>query len=109
MDMESLGLRDMEYIVEVTDYTDTDQYLIMIAKMGGGTYGKKYDGAWSYVVLKNNGELARGDNFLSGTPLSHREAAIGVIQFLTDDVTDYDFQYCTERFWDGHQNMWVVI
>lgn len=96
--MSYADLRDFmpEYIVIVTDYKEVHKYTIQVEKLGGGTFGQKYSGAWRYIVWRNGQEIGRGQDFESGTALSHREAAVQIISFFTDEVTDHDFQEAKE-------------
>lgn len=91
-------LRDFtpEYIVIVTDYMDVHKYTIQIEKLGGGTFGHKYSGTWRYIVWKNGQEIGKGQDFESGLQISHREAAVQIISFFTDEVTEHDFQEAKE-------------
>src|SRR5688572_24989163 len=91
---------EAEYQISVTDYTDTDTYIIEVEKVGGGTFSKKYAGTWRYAIHRN-GEMNwhDGGDFVSGVDISHREAAIQIIGYFTDDVTEHDFQFpLAERF-----------
>ena len=93
-------LRDFlpEYIVAVTNFTGVDTWRIQLEVMGGGTVGKAYAGRWRYIVSKNGEEIDRGQDFTTGMPHTHREAAIELISFYTNDVTPYDFKYASECF-----------
>lgn len=96
--MSYTDLRDftVEYIAVVWDYSQTHKYTIQIEKLGGGTYGQKYSGVWRYIVWRNGQEIGRGQDFECGTPMTHREAAISIISFFTDEVTEHEFQTANE-------------
>ena len=95
--MSYTDLRDFtpEYIVIVTDYMGR-KYTIQIEKLGGGTFGQKYSGTWRYIVWKAGREIGKGQDFESGTAISHREAAIEILSFFTDEVTESDFRDAKE-------------
>lgn len=71
--MSNADLRDFE-----PEYTTTadDGLTIQIEKLGGGTRGRTYAGSWRYIVTDATGtELGRGQDFSTGTPSTHAEAA----------------------------------
>jgi hypothetical protein len=70
--MSNADLRDFE-----PEYTATvDGLTIQIEKLGGGTLGRTYAGSWRYIATDATGtELGRGQDFTTGTPYTHAEAA----------------------------------
>jgi hypothetical protein len=73
--------------------------VVQVEKLGGGTVGKAYTGTWRYIVTRNGQEVRRGQDFESGTELTHFEAAWiiacsgGYVSdddaFLNEDHADY--------------------
>lgn len=57
--------------------TTTDSGLtVRLEKLGGGTIGKAYVGAWRYIVTDASGtEIGRGQDFQTGMPHTHERAA----------------------------------
>ena len=108
--MSYIDLRDFgsEYSVTVTDYMDTDSYRFEIEKLGGGTYGERYVGTWRYIVFKNDVEVARGQDFKGSMPMSHREAAIDIAEFVADSVTEHEFHFPVEEKYLNYDGEWVA-
>lgn len=63
-------------------------FAVYIAKVGGGTIGRRYVGAWHYAVIDyrpgtNYGqEIGRGSDFACGSALTHRQAAEEIAGFF---------------------------
>lgn len=53
----------------------TCAYRIEVSKVGGGTVGKEYAGAWQYQVLRHGKVILKGANLETGTPHTHRWVA----------------------------------
>lgn len=59
-----------------------DRFLISVAKVGGGTVGRRYEGFWEYAVMRHRGTplrtqwdvIAEGSDLHTGTPKTHAEA-----------------------------------
>ena len=79
--MSYTDLRDFE-----PEYTATDAGLtIQVEKLGGGTLGRAYTGSWRYVVIDATGtELGRGQDFTTGTPQTHAEAAALIADYFRE-------------------------
>ena len=78
--MSYTDLRDFE-----AEYTHVDDYgrTYKIEKLGGGTVGESYAGTWRYIVTGEDGsELARGQDFETGMPHTHEEAARELATFF---------------------------
>lgn len=73
--------------------------VVQVEKLGGGTVGKSYDGDWRYIVTRNGEEVSRGQDYRSGLPVTHLEAAWSIAcnggfvsddsVFLNEDHADY--------------------
>lgn len=74
--------RDVEYRHPVPERHLT----IQIAKVGGGSIGRRYDGRWEYAVLRSGVVLIDGDDFTTPTPKTHREAAVELLEFLDEEI-----------------------
>ncbi len=61
--------------LEDTEYRQVlpDGQVIEIAKRGGGTLGKKYDGNWDVVITDRNGRGVLEDTISTSTPKTHAE------------------------------------
>ena len=71
---------DWEYVL------DYPPFHVGISKVGGGTVGQEYDGRWAYEFYNpHNGMYAFGNDLVTGTPKTHREAAMLVIDFLVGE------------------------
>lgn len=63
------------------EYSSTNGDLhVMVAKVGGGTVGQSYDGAWLYRVRQTDGTLIENGQFTSPWGKTHEAVA--------DDVFD---------------------
>jgi|SRR5690242_116763 len=60
----------------------TDGVRVEVEKIGGGTVGKAYEGTWRYCAHEDSVLLGCGDDFYSGTPMTHRQVARVVLDFL---------------------------
>lgn len=64
-------------------YTAPSGTIVQIAKLGGGTVGREYSGRWRYIVTDNNGtEIARGQDYDTPMPHTHKRAAIELLIFF---------------------------
>jgi hypothetical protein len=83
--MSYSDLRDFES--EHTTRDDETGWSVEIEKLGGGTEGRSYAGTWRYIVTRPDGhEIARGQNYVAGTPKTHEQVARDVIDFLRPDA-----------------------
>lgn len=100
--MSYSDLRDFspEYRLVVSDFeTQSNIYTIEMEKLGGGRFGVPYRGNWRAVVKLNGREILRSQEFVTNTPHTHRDAAIELIEYLTDDIGAYDCSFPIE---EGH-------
>ena len=68
---------------ELSVVTD-DGATVLVAKVGGGTIGRAYDGAWHYsYTLDDRHEV--GSDLVTGTPCNHIDAAHLVAEFMADE------------------------
>lgn len=59
--------------------------ILYVSKVGGGTIGRGYVGAWHYRAETPDGEVvAEGWDLETGSPTSHHEAAAIVADFLAE-------------------------
>lgn len=58
--------------------TMTEAGAVRVSKVGGGTIGRAYQGAWHYHV---RGTAFRGSDLVTGSPTTHHEAAQTVADF----------------------------
>ena len=63
---------------------------VRISKVGGGTQGRRYAGAWHYRVESRDSSatLAEGSDLYTGSLRSHHEAATEVVAFLEDSIPE---------------------
>lgn len=110
--MSYTDLRDLapEYSITITDYMDVDVYVIEVEKSGGGIHGNYYQGQWRYRITRDGVEWKKGQDFHSGMPITHKQAAIDLMDLLSDgDVTDYEFMYpVEEKYVDYMTNEWIT-
>lgn len=69
---------DADFEFKRTVGTEQDGYTAYVSKVGGGTLGKKYEGAWLVRVYAENGVasfLEMEEVFTTGTPHSHKWVA----------------------------------
>lgn len=59
---------------------------VEVSKVGGGTVGREYVGAWQYRACLNGVEVARGADFTSGMPMTHHRVAREVWSLLREDA-----------------------
>lgn len=71
---------DWEYVAMTYDGST-----VRISKVGGGTIGRAYAGAWHYSHEDSNGVVTRGSDLNTGTPFYHEEAAEAVLDFLAPE------------------------
>jgi hypothetical protein len=58
------------------EHTGThEDVTVRVAKVGGGTLGKKYEGFWLYTVEADDEFKAWGEDFHTGTAHSHKYVA----------------------------------
>jgi hypothetical protein len=73
-------LRD--FVPELVAQTD-EGLIVQVEKLGGGTLGYAYTGAWRYIVSDAVGrELGRGQDFETGMPHTHAEVASMIAEFF---------------------------
>lgn len=96
--MSYTDLRDFtpEYIAIVEDFNNLHKYTLQIEKLGGGTFGHEYSGAWRYIVWEDGREIGKGQDFECGLPMSHRKAAQEILTFFTDEVEEHDWNQAKE-------------
>lgn len=67
-------------------YSDpySDRWVIL-EKLGGGTVGESYSGTWRYIVVDSvtREELARGQNYTSRMPHTHKWVAEDIADIFT--------------------------
>jgi len=63
-----------------------DGTVVMVAKIGGGTVGKMYDGSWWYNVYSSGEILSRGTDYYSGTPQPHWLVAKFVHEYFMEEI-----------------------
>jgi hypothetical protein len=49
--------------------------MVEISALGGGTVGRRYQGAWSYRITVKGKVVAEGEDLRTGTPKTHEETA----------------------------------
>jgi hypothetical protein len=59
---------------------------LAIAKTGGGTPGRRYDGLWRTVLTLGKTEIYRGGDLNTPIPHTHHEAARALATMLTQDL-----------------------
>lgn len=84
--MSYSDLRDFAAEASFTFDVQDTKVKIEIEKLGGGTVGKAYAGMWRYVVTADGYEMTRGQDFNTGTPKTHKEAARMLLDFLSDNL-----------------------
>lgn len=62
-----------------------DGDLVEVYKVGGGTPGRADGGLWGYRHVSKDIEIAVGDDLHTGTPKTHQETALLVIEFSNHD------------------------
>lgn len=68
----------------MAEYTrHADDLLITVDKVGGGTYGREYEGSWE-VTVSLSGTVVLDDVINTGTPKTHREVADIALDFIDD-------------------------
>jgi hypothetical protein len=66
-------------------YDAPEGLIVHIEKLGGGTLGEAYEGTWRYIVTDIDGtEVGRGQDYTTGMPHTHKQAARGVAEFFLD-------------------------
>jgi hypothetical protein len=89
-------LRDFNEEAAFRFGNETARYVVAVEKLGGGTLGKEYGGTWRYIVTKvaewdteqdqyrpiEGVEIARGQDFESPMPMSHRRAALVIWEMV---------------------------
>lgn len=81
--MSYTDMRDFE--AEHT-HESPDGLTVKVEKLGGGTVGSAYTGTWRYIVSGADGaEIGRGQDYTSGMPHTHVEAAEGIADFFTEE------------------------
>lgn len=62
------------------------QVIVRVSKMGGGTFGRRYDGRWLYRVTPVRAPrkiLMEGDDRNTGTPRTHKDVAQIILDFYS--------------------------
>lgn len=54
---------------------------VLVSKVGGGTIGRRYDGAWHYSYTRRD-HHDEGSDMWTGSPASHAEVAEMVAEFI---------------------------
>jgi hypothetical protein len=72
------GPKDHEYERELYGMT------VYVSKVGGGTVGEKYVGAWAYLVMIDGREVAHGDDMPTGLPHTHEHVTQMVADFVSE-------------------------
>lgn len=67
-------------LIEFHLHTDTGDQ-VCVYKIGGGTLGRSYDGLWGYRHTCDDVLIASGENLRTGTPKTHQDVALLVIDF----------------------------
>ena len=79
--IESTG--DHEFVLDPGDGN-----LYHVSKVGGGTLGREYDGAWYYTITTGNGrELVHGDNLETPAPRTHLQVARWLVTLVLSGGT----------------------
>lgn len=84
--LEMMDARGFEY-VEVFENEYGYRVSVYVAKVGGGTLGKRYTGYWRYLVVAHGahgGVLMEGEDLFTDLAQSHVEAAETVYEFYSD-------------------------
>lgn len=108
--MSYADLRDFtpEYRLVVSDFNTQEMlYEIELEKLGGGTHGRAYTGNWRAVIKRNGTEFFRSQEFVTNTPHTHRDAAIDLIEYLTDDIGAYDCSFPIEEAFTDCDGNWI--
>ncbi len=96
--MSYSDLRDFSHEAAYRFGNENGRYVVEIEKLGGGVVGRDYDGKWRYIVRHVadwNGseyvpvephEIARGQDFESPMPLSHRRAALVIWEMVLTEA-----------------------
>lgn len=107
--MSYTDLRDFapEYSVDLMDYSQENVYAVELEKLGGGTFGTPYRGNWRAIIKRNGEEIFRSQDFVTGTPMTHRQAAIELMEYLTDDVTAFEFKFAMREQFLSEDGEWT--
>jgi hypothetical protein len=73
-----------QFDAEFTD-TSEDGEIIEIMKVGGGTPGREYDGAWLYKVRDKDYDVVTRGQVNTGTPHTHAYVAAMVAEERRSD------------------------
>lgn len=84
--MSYTDLRDFEAEAVFTFDEAGFQTRVKIAAMGGGTVGRAYAGTWRYIVTCDGIEVARGQDFTTGMPKTHAEAAEMIYEYFSEEL-----------------------
>lgn len=110
--MSYTDLRDFEaeYRLVVSDFeTNSMVYCIELEKLGGGRYGVPYRGNWRAIITRNGEPFFKSQDYITNIPTTHRDTAIQLIEYLTDDIGAYDCSYPIEEGYMGEDGDWVTI
>lgn len=61
-------------LVESTTLISDDR-VVEVYKVGGGTLGRHYTGMWGYYLARRGEQLAAGSDLYTGTPADHAAVA----------------------------------
>lgn len=79
--LDSDIVREAEYAQRIEHDVTTR---VHVSKIGGGTLGKAYDGAWEYAILQRHVSgwdvIASGSDITTGTPKAHADVAQMIIE-----------------------------
>lgn len=80
-----MAYRDLrDFAPELVAQADSG-LIVQVEKLGGGTLGRAYTGAWRYIVSDAAGrELGRGQDIETGMPHTHAEVAVLIADFFAD-------------------------
>lgn len=73
-------LADFEAVVLLDDGV-----IVRVSKVGGGTVGHSYRGAWHYRVEIPLEDAVSGSDFETHIPKTHAEAADEILDFVIDE------------------------
>lgn len=75
--LEGMDDEDFEYVQDFND----DGYIVYVSKVGGGTLGRSYEGAWLYRIADKWGDWFDDDVMHTGTPWQHSTVAAAVLEY----------------------------
>ena len=94
--------RDHEYVYPVPEqYAGDPPMSVWMSKVGGGTVGERYTGAWAYSVTFR-GERLHGDDITSNTPATHEEMVRTLCSFLGAAGESVSMRDRSSEYWDEY-------